>query len=112
LAGYADHPPGAPVFGVRASLLADGVSLEGRFRYISNGDHSDFAARSPDEPFYVVWVACENHGFLAKSYRHHNGVNDIRRSSQAEQPPCFMRLALAKRNDLAPSQEAPELGLL
>ena len=79
---------------------------------MSDSDHSDFATRSPDEPFHVVWVACENHGFLTKSYRHHNGVNDIRRSGHAKQPSRFVRLALAKRNDHATSQEAPELGLL
>jgi hypothetical protein len=62
---------------------------------MSDSDHSDFATRSPDEPFHVVWVARENYGFLAKSYRHHNGVNDIRRSGYAKQPPCFVRLALA-----------------
>ena len=84
----------------------------GRFRYISDSDHSDFAPRSPDEPSYVVWVACENDGSLANSYRHHNGVNDIRRSGHAKQPPCLVRLALAKRNDHATGQEAPELGLV
>jgi len=51
--------------------------------YTSDSDDSDRMARSPDEPFYVVWVACENHGFLAKGRRDHNGVNDIRRSGHA-----------------------------
>src|ERR1017187_7787380 len=85
---------------------------EGRFRHTSEGDDCDFGARSPEEPFYVVWVTCENHGFLAKSDRHHNGVNNIRRCRYAKQPPCFVCLALAKRNDHAPSQEASELSLL
>ena len=48
-------------------------------RYTSDSDDNDFAARSPDEPFYVVWVACENRSFLPKGCRHHNGVDDIRR---------------------------------
>jgi hypothetical protein len=54
-----------------------------RFRYTSDSDHSDCVARSPDEPFYVVRIACENRSFLAKGRRHHNGVNDIRRSGHA-----------------------------
>jgi hypothetical protein len=49
---------------------------------------------------------------LAKSDRHHNGVNNVRRSRHSKQPPCLVRFALAKRNDHAPSQEAPELDLL
>jgi hypothetical protein len=49
----------------------------------SDRDDSECAARSPDEPFYVVWVAGENRSFLAKGRRHHNGVNDIRRSGDA-----------------------------
>ena len=54
-----------------------------RLRYTSDSDDSDFAARSPDEPFYVVRVACENRSFLPKGCRHHNGVNDIRRFGHA-----------------------------
>ena len=77
----------------------------------SDTDHCDFATGSPDEPFHADAVACENHGFLAKSRRHHNRINHIRRSGQAKQSPCFVRLALTKRNDRATSQEAPELGL-
>jgi hypothetical protein len=49
---------------------------------------------------------------LAKGYRHHNGVNDIRGSAHTQQPPCFVRLDLAKRNDHATGQKSPELGLL
>ncbi|MCX6627927.1 MAG: hypothetical protein NTW28_09900 [Candidatus Solibacter sp.] len=75
-------------------------------------DDSDFAARSPDEPFHVAWVACENRSFLPKGCGHHNGVNDIRRFGYAQQSPGFVRLGLAERNDRAPSQEAPERGLL
>ena len=78
----------------------------------SDSDHSDFATGSPDEPFHVDPVACKNHGFLAKSRRHDHGIDHIRRSGQAQQSPCFMRLALTERNDRATSQEAPELGLL
>jgi hypothetical protein len=54
---------------------------------MSESDHSDFATGSPDEPFHVCLVACENHGFLTKSRRHHNRINHIRRSGQAKQPP-------------------------
>lgn len=77
-----------------------------------NRDDRDLAARSPDKPFYVVRVTRENHRFLANRYGHHNGVNDIRGSGLPEQPSCFVRLAFAERNDRAPGQEAPELGLL
>jgi hypothetical protein len=75
----ADDPLGAPVLGVRTShsLTTD------RLRYTSDSDDSDFAARSSDEPFYVVWVACQNRSFLPKGCRHHNGVNDIRRFGHA-----------------------------
>jgi hypothetical protein len=55
-----------------------------RLRDISNSDDRDFAARSPDEPFYVVWVARENRGFLPKGGRHHNSVHDIRRFRLAQ----------------------------
>jgi len=81
-------------------------------RYTSNSDDGDFAATSPDEPFYVVWVACENRSFLPKGCRHHNGVDDIRRFGHPQQSPGFVSLGFAKRDDHAPSQEAPELGLL
>jgi hypothetical protein len=64
-------------------------------RCLSDSDHSDLATRSTDEPFHVVWVAGENYGFVTKSYRHYNGVNDIRRPGHAKQPPGFVRLALA-----------------
>ena len=79
---------------------------------LSDSDYSDFATGSPDEPFQVARVACENHGFPAKSRRHHNGINRIRRSGQAKQAPCFVRVALTERNHRATSQETPELGLL
>lgn len=65
-------------FGTRSTRIP-----EERFRYISDSDDRNFAARSPDEPLYVVWVACENRGSLAKGCRHNNGVNDIRRSGHA-----------------------------
>ena len=67
--------------------------------------------RSPDKPFYIVRVAGENRSLLANGYRYHNGVNDIRGSRLAEQLSRLVRLALAKRNDHTPSQEASELGL-
>jgi hypothetical protein len=54
--------------------------LDGWYSDTQTATDSDFAPRSLDEPFYVVGVACENHGLWAKGYRHHNGVNDIRRS--------------------------------
>jgi hypothetical protein len=92
--------------------FADGAFWTDRRRYTSDCDDSDFAARSPDEPFHVAWVACENRSFLPKGCRHHNGVNDIRRFGYVQQSPGFVRLSLAERNDHAPSQEAPELGLL
>jgi len=84
----------------------------GCFRFTSDSHDCDFAPRSPDEPSYVIRVTCENRGFLAKSHRHHNGIDNVRRSSHGKQPPCLVRFALAKRNDHAPSQEAPELDLL
>jgi len=80
-------------------------------RTLDDGD-SHLTARSSDESSYVVRVACEYHRFPAKSYCHHNGVNDIRSSALAEQPSCFVRLAFAKRDDRASRQETPELGLL
>ena len=47
------------------------------FRFTSDRNDSDIAARNPDKAFYVLRVACENYRFLAKGYRHHDGVNDI-----------------------------------
>src|SRR5436309_3114122 len=79
--------------------------------YTSEGDYSELTPRSPDKPFYVIRVACENYRFLANGCRHHDGVNDIRSPSLAQQPSCFVSLASAKRNDHTPGQEAPELGL-
>ncbi|MBI4875300.1 MAG: hypothetical protein HY822_11765 [Acidobacteria bacterium] len=67
--------PDAPVDCFR---FADDVSWTDRLRYTSDSHDSDFAARSPDEPFNVVWVAGENRGLSPKGCRHHNGVNDIR----------------------------------
>jgi hypothetical protein len=84
----------------------------GCFSLTSDSHDCDFAPRSPDEPLYVVRVTCENRGFLAKSQRHHNGIDNVRRSGHGKQPPCLVRFALAKGNDHAPSQEAPELDLL
>ena len=49
----------------------------------SDGDDSHLTARSSDQSFYVIRVACENHRFVAKGYCHHNGVNDIRSSTLA-----------------------------
>jgi predicted nuclease of predicted toxin-antitoxin system len=63
--------------------FADGAFWTDRLRYTSDSDHSDCAARSPDEPFHVAWVACENRSLLPKGCRHHNGVNDIRRFGYA-----------------------------
>ena len=81
-------------------------------RFSSDSHDCDFAPRSPDEPFYVVRITCQNRGLLAKSHRHYNGVNNVRSSGHSKQPPCLVRFALAKRNDHAPSQETPELDLL
>src|SRR5205807_833924 len=47
-----------------------------RLRYSSDSDYSELAARSPNEPFHVAWVACENRSFLPKGCRHHGGVID------------------------------------
>jgi hypothetical protein len=71
------------VCGLRIREALGDVSSMDRFRYASDSDDCDCVARSPDEPFYVVRIACENRSFLAKGRRHHNGVNDIRRSSHA-----------------------------
>ena len=60
------------------------VSWTRRLRHTSDSDDGNVAARSPDEPFYVVCVACKNRGFLPKGCRHHNGVNDIRRFGHVE----------------------------
>jgi len=84
----------------------------GVFRFTSDSHDCDFAPGSPDEPFYVVRVTCQNRGFLTKSHRYHNGVNNVRGSGHTKQPPCLVRFVLAKRNDHAPSQESPELDLL
>ena len=67
------------VFGLRTShsLTTDPGRIV--FAVRSDNDDNDFAARSPDEPFYVVWVACENRSFLPKGCGHHNGADDIRR---------------------------------
>jgi hypothetical protein len=48
---------------------------------------------------------------LSRLLDHHHGVNDIRHFCHAQQSPCFVRLGPGKRNDHAPGQEAPELGL-
>jgi hypothetical protein len=48
------------------------------FAFASDSNDSNFAARSSHEPFYVVWVACENRSVLPKGCRHDNGVNDVR----------------------------------
>ena len=72
----------SPNFRYAEFAFADDVSWTDR-HYTSDSDDSDFAARSPDELFYVVWVACENRSFLPKGCRHHNGVNDIRRFGYA-----------------------------
>jgi hypothetical protein len=82
------------------------------FRYSSDSDNGDLPPRSHDKPSDVVWVACENHGLPANGCDHHSRVNDIRGFGNAEQPSCLVRFGLAKRNDLAPGQEASELGLL
>jgi len=42
---------------------------------------TDDMAGSLDEPLDVIWVACDDRGSLPNGYRHHNGVNDIRRFS-------------------------------
>ena len=79
----ADNTARSASFRCADFAFADDVSWTDRLRYTSDSDDSDFAARSPDEPFYVVWVACENRSFLPKGCRHHNGVNDIRRFGHA-----------------------------
>ncbi len=116
-AGYAGdaRPPGAPGLGGKpaSELFPSGRrSARSASRFASDSHDCDFAPRSPTQPFYVVRVACENRGSLAKSDRHHNGVDNVRRSRHSKQPPCLVRFALAKRNDHAPGQEAPELDLL
>jgi len=63
--------------------FADDVSWTDRLRYTSQSDDRDFAARRPDEPAYVVQVACENHSSMPQGCRHYNGVNNIRRLGYA-----------------------------
>jgi len=60
---------------------------------------SAFVATS-DKPFYVFWIARENHRVLADSDRHHNGVNDIRGARLAEQVSSFVRLLLRSNGRL------------
>ena len=97
-------PPGASVLSVQASNSLTTSAV----RSASDSHDIDFAARSRDESFYAVRVACENRSFLPKGGCHHNGVNHIRRFGPAQQPPCFVRLGLAQRYYDVPSQEAPE----
>ena len=86
--------------------------FEPRLRVTSNSDDSDVTAGSPDEPFYVIWIARQNRGFLPNGRGNDHGVDDIRGFTHSQQAPGFVRLRLAKRSNLAPRQEAPELGLL
>ncbi len=71
----------------------------------------DYTSRSPGQPSYVIWVACENCSSISNGCRHHNCVNHICCIGHAEQSPCFVRVGFAKRNDCAPSQESAELCL-
>lgn len=48
-----DNAPGAPVSGADFRFAGD-VSRTRRIRYTSDSDDSDFAAGSPDEPFYIA----------------------------------------------------------
>jgi hypothetical protein len=48
-----------------------------RYRFGSDSDNSGIPARSPDQPLYIVRVACEDHRFLTNGDYHHDGVNDI-----------------------------------
>ena len=70
-------------FSVSGPRIRKDLSWTDRLRYTSDGDDSNFAARSSNEPFYVVQVACQNRSFLPKGCRYHNGVNDIRRFGHA-----------------------------
>lgn len=54
-----------------------------RRRCALDSHDSHFAAGSPDKPFNVVRVACENRSLLPKGCRRHYGVNDIRRPGNA-----------------------------
>ena len=98
LRGGQDRGAGAPAagqgIGVEIALPSGRQTIRStRFRcadfvfaipqITSDGDDSGFAAGSPDEPFYVVWVACEDSSFLPKGGRHHDRVNDIRRFGHA-----------------------------
>jgi len=53
-------------------------------RRASDRDDGNFAASSPGEPFHVIRVAGQNHGFLSKGYRYHDSVNDIGGSGNPE----------------------------
>jgi hypothetical protein len=79
----ADKPPRAPVLCGRTSHSLQRILDGSSFGIHSDSDDSNFAAGSPDKPFYVVWVACENCSFLPEGCRHHNGVHDIRRFGHA-----------------------------
>src|ERR1035438_2886643 len=70
-------------FSVSGLRIRYDVSWTGRLRYASDSDDSNFTARGPDEPFYVVRIACENRSFLPNGCSHNNGVNDIRRFGHA-----------------------------
>jgi len=78
----------------------------------SNCDDGNFAAGGSHESLYIFEVAGEYRGFALDGGDHHRRVNDVRRFGPAEQPSGFVRFRLAERNNHAPRQEAPELGLL
>jgi hypothetical protein len=73
----ADDPLGAPVF-VCGMRICRRRILNGSLSQTSDSDDRHDMAGSPNEPFDVVWVACEDRGFLPKGYRYNSGVNDIR----------------------------------
>jgi hypothetical protein len=83
--GICENDGGGERFALSAFASAGASYLQiRRFRSTSDSDDSDVAARSPDEPFYVVCVACEDHGSLAKGRRHNNSINDIGRPCDAK----------------------------
>jgi hypothetical protein len=49
---------------------------------------------------------------MAQGCRHHNRIDDVRRSGYTQQPSCLVRIAFAESNDHASGQEASQLRLL
>ena len=81
-------------------------------RLASHGKDSGLTAGSSHQPLYVVPVARKNARLPPETNRNHDRIHHVRRSRHTQQPPRFVRFALAKRNRDASAQKSPELRLL